>query len=608
MFFAFLCLVRRMRRVRLRSVEGKEVFMDIFSVLTLLGGLALFLFGMNTMGGGLERLSGGRLERTLEKMTDNTFKGFLLGAGVTAVIQSSSATTVMVVGFVNSGIMKLAQAIGIIMGANVGTTITAWLLSLTGIEGDSLVLKLLKPSGFAPILAFIGIALLMFAKHGKKKDTGTILIGFAVLMFGMDMMSGAVKPLAEVPEFTSILTMFSNPVLGVLAGALLTAIIQSSSASVGILQALSATGSITFATAIPIIMGQNIGTCVTAMISCIGAKKNAKRAAFVHLYFNIIGTIVILGAFYGFNALLHFGFVQDVVTPADIAIIHTAFNLLATALLLPFSKYLGKLACLTVRDKDTQDDTPFLDERFLGTPSLAVEQCDNMAVEMAHLSRDMFLKAVTLADKYDEKLAEQILQSEERIDAYEDVLGTYLVKVSRKSLGKRDGNEVARLLHCIGDFERIADHAVNLVDAAKEMHEKKISFSEEAKRELRVLTSALTEILNVTMDAFDQRNVALAKKVEPLEQVIDGLRDKLKSRHVKRLQNGTCTIELGFVLSDLLTNYERVSDHCSNIAVCLIQISMDSLETHEYLHDLKESHSQEYEGEYEAYKKKYALP
>lgn len=581
--------------------------MDIFSLLTLLGGLALFLFGMNTMGDGLEKLSGGKLERTLERMTDNTFKGFLLGAGVTAVIQSSSATTVMVVGFVNSGIMKLAQAIGIIMGANVGTTITAWLLSLTGIEGDSLVLNLLKPSGFAPVLAFIGIALLMFAKNGKKKDIGTILIGFAVLMFGMDMMSGAVKPLADVPEFTSILTMFSNPLLGVLAGALLTAVIQSSSASVGILQALSATGSISFATAIPIIMGQNIGTCVTAMLSCIGAKKNAKRAAFVHLYFNIIGTVVILAAFYGLNALLDFSFISDTVTPADIAIVHTGFNLVATALLLPFSKFLGKLACLTVRDKDTEDDTPFLDERFLGTPALAVEQCDVMAAKMARLSQTTFLQAITLLEKYDEKLAQQILENEERIDAYEDVLGTYLVKVSSKSLNTRDSNEIARLLHCIGDFERISDHAVNLVDAAKEMHEKKIAFSDKAKKELRVLTGALTEILAITMDAFENRDLVLAKKVEPLEQVIDGLREKLKRRHVKRLQSGTCTIELGFILSDLLTNYERVSDHCSNIAVCLIQLSMDSFETHEYLHDLKDGSSAEFENEYEAYKSKYVL-
>lgn len=581
--------------------------MDIFSVLTLLGGLALFLFGMNTMGDGLEKLSGGKLERTLEKMTDNTFKGFLLGAGVTAVIQSSSATTVMVVGFVNSGIMKLAQAIGIIMGANVGTTITAWLLSLTGIEGDSFVLSLLKPSGFAPVLAFIGIVLLMFAKQGKKKDIGAILIGFAVLMFGMDMMSGAVKPLAGVPEFTNILTMFSNPLLGVLAGALLTAVIQSSSASVGILQALSATGSITFATAIPIIMGQNIGTCVTAMLACIGAKKNARRAAFVHLYFNIIGTVVILAGFYGLNALLDFAFIRNTVTPADIAVIHTAFNLIATALLLPFSKFLGKLACLTVRDKDSEDDTPFLDERFLNTPALAVEQCDVMAAKMAGLARNTFLQAVTLLEKYDEKLAQQILEHEQRIDAYEDVLGTYLVKVSSKSLNTRDSNEIARLLHCIGDFERIGDHAVNLVDAAKEMHEKKITFSDQAKEELRVLTGALTEILAITMKAFEDRDIALAKKVEPLEQVIDGLRETLKRRHVKRLQSGACTIELGFILSDLLTNYERVSDHCSNIAVCLIQISMDSFETHEYLHDLKDGSSAEYESEYEAYKSKYVL-
>lgn len=582
--------------------------MDIFSLFTLLGGLAMFLFGMNTMGDGLEKLSGGKLERTLEKMTDNTFKGFLLGAGVTAVIQSSSATTVMVVGFVNSGIMKLAQAIGVIMGANVGTTVTAWLLSLTGIQGDSFILKLLKPTGFAPILAFIGIALLMFAKRGKKKDIGTILVGFAVLMYGMEVMSGAVEPLAEVPEFTNLLTIFSNPLFGVLAGALLTAVIQSSSASFGILQAISATGSVTFATAIPIVMGQNIGTCVTAMLSCIGAKKNAKRAAFVHLYFNIIGTIVISILFYGLNAIFQFDFVNDFVTPADIAIVHTSFNLLTTAMLLPFSKYLGKLACLTVRDKDKDDDTPHLDERFLNTPAIAVEQCDVMAVKMAHLARETFLASLTLVESYDEKTAEKIQENENKIDMYEDVLGSYLVKLSSKSLTISDSKEVSRLLHCIGDFERISDHAVNVLDVAKEMYEKKITFSAQAKDEIKVITAALTEILAITIEAFENKDFALADKVEPLEQVIDGLKDNLKRRHVKRLREGTCTIELGFIFSDLLTNYERVSDHCSNIAVCMIQVNKESFETHEYLHEVRGDEVGHFKAEYNAFKTKYALP
>lgn len=579
--------------------------MDIFSVIALLGGLAFFLFGMNTMGDGLEKLSGGKLERTLEKMSDNTFKGFILGAGVTAVIQSSSATTVMVVGFVNSGIMKLAQAIGIIMGANVGTTITAWILSLTGIEGDSLILKLLKPSGFAPILAFIGIILLMFAKKGKKKEIGSILVGFALLMSGMEAMSGAV---ADIPEFSNMLIMFSNPIVGLLIGMLLTAILQSSSASVGILQALSKTGSITFGTAIPIVMGQNIGACVTALISCIGAKKNAKRAAFVHLYFNIIGTVVVLLGFYGLNALLNFSFVDDMVGPADIAIIHTAFNLISTALLLPFSKYLGKLACLTIRDKGQEDDAPYLDERFLNTPAIAVEQCDSMTVKMANLSKNNILQALRLINNYDEKRAQEIQENEERIDAYEDVLGSYLVKLSSKNLTVNDSKEISRLLHCIGDFERISDHAVNILDVAKEMNEKQISFSDKAMEEIKVVASALTEILDITITAFENKDIHMAERVEPLEEVIDGLRDKLKRRHIRRLREGECTIELGFIFSDLLTNFERVSDHCSNIAVCMIQVNLESFETHEYLHEVRGNDFGIYKEDYDQYIEKYKLP
>lgn len=583
--------------------------MDIFSVFTLVGGLALFLYGMNTMGDGLEKLSGGRLEKTLEKMTSNIFKAVLLGAGVTMVIQSSSATTVMVVGFVNSGIMKLEQAIGIIMGANVGTTITSWILSLTGIQGDSLLINLLKPTTFSPILAFIGIIMLMFNKRGKSRDIATILLGFAILMFGMDTMSASVKGLAEVPEFTNILMAFSNnPLLGVLAGAIITAVIQSSSASVGILQALSLTGGITFASAIPIVMGQNIGTCVTALISCIGAKKNAKRAAFVHLYFNIIGTIVLMVAYYSLNAVFNFAFADQFVNPADIAIIHTVFNVSCTIILLPFSKLLGKLACLTIRDKDTENDTPFIDERFLNTPAIAVEQCRAMTAKMANKAKESMMLALGLVNKYDEKIASEIIETESAVDVYEDVLGTYLVKLSSRDLSLRDSNEISSLLHLIGDFERISDHAINVQEVAKEMYDKKIQFSEDAKQEISVLTNAVTEIITKAVDAFEQDDLLLAELVEPLEEVIDGLRDKLKARHIKRLQEGACTIELGFIFSDLLTNYERVSDHCSNIAVCLIQTRLESFDTHEYLHDVKNKEDSAFVDEYKRYKAKYHLP
>lgn len=582
--------------------------MDIFSVFSLLGGLAFFLFGMNTLGDGLEKLSGGKFEKTLEKITSNTFKGFILGAAVTAVIQSSSATTVMVVGFVNSGIMKLRQAIGIIMGANVGTTITSWILSLSGIEGDSLIMQLLKPINFSPLFAFVGIILIMFCKNGKKKDIGGILIGFAILMFGMDLMSDAVAPLADVPEFTSFLTMFENPVFGVLAGALLTAVIQSSSASVGILQALSSTGAITYSIAIPIVMGQNIGTCVTALISCVGAKKNAKRAAFVHLYFNIIGTLVWLVVFYTINAFINFSFINDVVGPAGIAIIHTAFNILSTTLLLPFARQLEKLACLTVRDKQDDDETVFIDERFLNTPAIATEQCTSMAVKMADRAYRTILESLSLFNEYDEKVAEHIVESEEKIDQYEDILGSYLVKLSSKNLTLKDSKEVSRLLHCIGDFERIGDHAINILNSAKEMHEKKIHFSEKAKQEVEIVISAITEVLETTVTAFSNNDVKLAETVEPLEQVIDKLSDKLKTRHIQRLQNGECTIEMGFVLSDLLNNLERVSDHCSNIAVCIIQIKMESFETHEYLHEIKAEDAGKFAERYDSYLDKYHLP
>ncbi len=582
--------------------------MDIFSVFTFLGGLAFFLFGMNALGDGLEKLSGGKFEKALEKMTSNTVKGFLLGLGVTAVIQSSSATTVMVVGFVNSGIMKLRQAIGIIMGANVGTTVTAWVLSLSGIEGDSLFMQLLKPINFSPVLAFIGIIFIMFTKSGKKKDIGLILVGFAILMFGMDLMSGSVKPLADVPEFVNILTMFNNPIFGIIAGAVLTGIIQSSSASVGILQALSSTGAITYSMAIPIIMGQNIGTCVTALISCIGAKKNAKRAAFVHLYFNIIGTTVLLIVFYMLNAFLNFSFINEVVGPAEIAVIHTIFNLLATAILLPFAKQLEKLACFTIKDKEDDEDTIFIDERFLNTPAIATEQCTLMAVKMATKSYDTILGSFELVKNYDEKSAVKIREDEERIDTYEDVLGSYLVKLSTKELNENDSYEVSRILHCISDFERISDHSINILSSAKELYEKKLEFSEQAKKELDVLINALSEVLEITTTAFQNNDVALAETVEPLEEVIDKLSDRIKTRHIKRLQAGTCTIEMGFILTDIITSCERVSDHCSNIAVNIIQINKESFETHEYLNEIKADDDGKYAHKYADYLEKYALP
>lgn len=582
--------------------------MGLTEVLNLIGGLALFLFGMNAMGDGLEKLAGGKLEKLLEKITSSTFKGFLVGVLVTAVIQSSSATTVMVVGFVNSGIMKLSRAIGVIMGANVGTTITAWVLSLTGIEGDSLIMTMLKPTSFSPILAIIGITFIMFCKTQKKKDIGGILVGFAVLMFGMDMMSDAVSGLKDVPEFGEILLMFSNPLFGILAGALLTAIIQSSSASVGILQALASTGSVTFATAIPIIMGQNIGTCATALISCIGAKKNAKRAAFVHLYFNIIGTAVLLILFYGINAFVNFAFLDDAVTAPTIAIVHTTFNVCATAILLPFNKVLEKLACLTIKDKESEDNTPFIDERLLATPAVATSQCINMSNTMAKLSLVSINDACTILAGYNEELATKIQEDEDRIDVYEDVLGTYLVKLSTKTLSQHDSAQASKMLHSIGDFERMSDHAVSIMKAAKEMHEKGISFSASAVEELDVLICALIEIVDNTIKAYTTENLELAKQIEPLEQVIDKIVDELKLRHIKRLRDGKCTIELGFIFSDLLTDIERVSDHCSNIAVCMIETNEESFETHEYLNELRHSDEGSFKKEYKAYKAKYALP
>lgn len=589
--------------------------MDIFGILTMIGGLALFLFGMHTMGDGLSKVSGGRLEQILEKLTNNPIKAVLVGCGVTAVIQSSSATTVMVVGFVNSGIMKLSQAVGIIMGANIGTTVTSWILSLVGIESENFFIQLLKPTSFSPVLAIIGIAFIMFSKKEKKQNIGLILIGFAVLMVGMDTMSGAVKPLANVPEFTSILTMFTNPVLGMLAGAVLTAVIQSSSASVGILQALCVTGSVSYGAAIPIIMGQNIGTCVTAMLSGIGASKNAKRAALVHLYFNIIGTILFMVVFYSINAFVRFEFLTDAANGAGIAVVHSLFNVVATLVLLPFAKGLEKLACLTVKDSEEETqisevtrELQVLDVRFLETPSLAMEHCKQVSVTMAKLAGRALFDSMELLENFDEKKAEAVIQMEDEVDLFEDQLGSYLVKVSSRDLSEKDSHTLNVLLHCIGDFERISDHSVNLVAAAREMHEKKLKFSGKATEELQVYTGAVRDIVNTSLEVFEKENRSLASLVEPMEEVVDELNREVKRRHIKRLRKGKCTIELGFILSDITNNYERISDHCSNIAVCVLQGNEEEFDTHEYLESVRDSSNMDFQGKVLAYRDKYMLP
>ena len=580
--------------------------MDFFDVLTLLGGLSLFLFGMNLMGNSLDKCAGSSLKVRLSKLTSRKILGFLTGLGVTAVIQSSSATTVMVVGFVNSGLLSLRQAIGVIMGANVGTTVTAWILSLTGLDGESFFIRLLEPTSFSPVLALIGVGLTMMAKSERKKDVGMILLGFAVLMFGMDTMSGAVAGLQDVPEFQSIFLMFTNPVLGVLAGAILTAIIQSSSASVGILQALSATGQVTYGAAIPIIMGQNIGTCVTAMISSVGANKNAKRAAVVHLLFNIIGTCVWLSVFYLINAVVHFDFVGNSIDQLGIAVVHTTFNVLCTALLFPFSGLLEKLACRLVRDDKVPEQIQILDERLLSTPPVAIGRCQEVAETMARISMDALRTGCRLIEHYDAKEAQAVRETEKEADQYEDMLGTYLVKLGRENLSERDNRQVSKLLHIIGDFERISDHAVNVVESAEEMRSKGLHFSPQAKQELNVLTSAVGEIMDLSLDAFLKDDPDLAVKVEPLEQVVDTLKEQLRNRHILRLQRGECTIELGFVWSDLLTDLERVADHCSNIAGCVIEMSHGSLDVHEYLDYIKGG-SIAFQRAYNAYARKYAL-
>ncbi len=582
--------------------------MTIFNFISLFGGLALFLFGMSTMSGNLEKTAGGKLEKILRVMTDKPVKALFLGAAITATIQSSSAVTVMLVGLVNSGIMQLSQAVGVIMGSNIGTTATAWILSLAGIDSENVFVNLLKPSSFAPIVAFIGVLMTMVSKKNRTKDIGGICLGFAVLMYGMEMMSDAMDPLAEMEGFRNLMVMFENPILGVLLGVVMTAVVQSSSATVGILQALSLTGAISYGMAIPIIMGQNIGTCVTALLSSIGVSKNAKRVAAVHVYFNLIGTIFWLALFYIVNMFVDFAFVDSAIEPAGIAVIHSIFNVATTVLLFPFSKLLEMLARKTVKDKKATGKSAFIDDRLLNSPSLAVSEGKNYTVQMGQVAIEALLDSISLVEKFDTKVVDKIIESEQKLDDYEDKLGTFLVKVSGHSLTDADNNMVSTLLHAIGDFERIGDHAVNIAKAAQEINDKEINFSENAKAELKVATDAIKEILELTEKAFAENDLALAKRVEPLEQVIDDLLAEIKSRHIARLTGGKCTIELGFVLSDLLTNYERVSDHCSNIAVCQIQISKSVFDTHEYLNNYKSSGSETFTTSFEKYKEKYVLP
>ena len=585
--------------------------MDIFSVISFLGGLAFFLYGMSLLGDGLSRASGGKMEKILEKLTNSRVKAVLLGAGVTAVIQSSSATTVMVVGFVNAGIMKLSQAVGLIMGANIGTTATSWILSLTGIEGSNFFLQMLKPTSFAPLLAIVGAFILMLSKNEKKKNVATIMVGFAILMSGMTAMSSAVEPLAEVPEFGRILVKFANPVAGVLAGMIITAVIQSSSASVGILQALCATGNVTYGLAIPIIMGQNIGTCITAIMSAIGANKNAKRAAAIHLYFNLIGTVVCMALFYIVNAFVRFDFLTDAIGPANIAIIHSVFNIFTTVLLLPFGNQLVKLAQLTVgkhEEKEVSDEMqiPVLDERFLERPAVAAEYSYVAAKRMAYLSRESLLSSLELFDQYDDKKAERITELEETVDQYEDKIGSYLVQLSSKTLSDTDSRSMTMLLHCIGDFERISDHAVSLMRSAKEMKEKDLHFSEHADAEMSVFRAAVKDIVDTAFSAFVTDNVKEAKKVESLEDVIDDINIQVRNRHVRRLQEGRCTIQLGFILSDMCTDMERISDHCSNISAYQVQQHDSEYDPHAYSNEIRDH--EDFRQQREKYRELYELP
>ncbi len=584
--------------------------MDFFSVLTLFGGLALFLYGMDIMGESLKKLSGSKLEVILEKLTSNKLKGFLLGAAVTAVIQSSGATTVMLVGFVNSGIMKLSQTISIIMGANLGTTVTAWILSLSGINGESFFLKLLRPSSFTPVLAMIGIILSFTAKRDKQKDIGSILLGFSVLMFGMETMSSSMSGLKDSPVFAKLLMMFSNPVMGVLAGFVLTAVIQSSSASVGVLQAISITGAVSFKVALPLVLGANIGAALTPVLSAINGNTNAKRVAAACVYIKIVSVVIVAGAFYLANAIFGFSIMSKTVGAVYIAVIHTVFNILATLVLMPFSDKIEKTAKALVKEKREKrkiDVFDTLDERFLLTPGYAVEKCNELVGKMADISRTTLFASLDLLRNYDKNVAEQIEEEETTVDMYEDKISTYLVHLALGKLSEKDSKTVTQLLHVVGDLERISDHAVNIKNVAREVFEKGIEFSKDAEREIGVMQGAVLEILDVSVEAFKEGDRELAKRVEPLEQTIDDLKKAIKDNHIGRLRDGLCTIEFGFVLSDLITNFERVADHCSNIAVSILELKHNALDTHEYLNQVKNEGRNGFFELYKEYSDKYAI-
>ena len=560
--------------------------MDIFSLFTLCGGLAFFLYGMNTMSKSLEKMAGGKLERLLKVMTSNPFKSLLLGAGITIAIQSSSAVTVMLVGLVNSGVMEIGQTVGVIMGSNIGTTLTAWILSLAGIESENILINMLKPENFSPIIALIGIILIMGSKKQRRRDIGRIMVGFAILMYGMDLMKEAVSPLADMPEFSSLLTAFNNPLLGVLVGAVFTGIIQSSAASVGILQALALTGSITYGMAIPIIMGQNIGTCVTALISSIGVNRNAKRVSVIHISFNLIGTFVCLILFYGGDLLFGFEFLRTSVGAVGVALCHTIFNLFTTIILLPFSRQLEKLARKTVKDDTSAEQFAFLDPLLMRTPGVAISECVSMTIRMGQLAHQSVLLALQQIYDYREERASEIEENEDKLDIYEDRLGGYLIQLSQHGVSMKDIHTVSRLLHAIGDFERVGDHALNIQESAQELHEKGLSFSETANKEIKILIAALEDTLEKAFSCFAADDPKLALEVEPLEETIDVLIEEIRVRHIARLQRGECTVQLGFVLSDLLTNMERVSDHCSNIAMTIVEEQGENVNRHAYLSNL----------------------
>ena len=580
--------------------------MSIFSIFTLLGGLAFFIYGMNQMSHSLERIAGERIEAIINRMTKNRLAGLLMGCVITIALQSSSAVTVMLVGLVNSGLMNIGNTVGVIMGSNIGTTITAWIMSLIGLSSDNVILRMLKPESFSPLLAFIGIGLMMLARMQKKKDIGNTFLGFAILMYGMMLMSGSVAPLAESPAFARTLTAFDNPLLGILTGLAVTAVIQSSAASVGMLQALSMSGGITYGMAIPIIMGQNIGTCATAVLSSVGVGKNAKRVSVIHLSFNLIGTAAFMLLFYALHAVFDFAFVDLKINPAGIALCHSIFNVATTALLLPFSGKLVKIA-ETVIKTEPEVQLAFLDERLFATPSIAVAECNNLSNEMALMARKAVDKAIENIHQQTADLSEYIGKLESDIDVYEDRLGTYLVRLSRSSLSLNDNKRITKILHSIGNFERISDHALDLVASAKEIAEKKIEISAQATEELRCLEGAVSEIMQITIDAYIAMDIPLAQKVEPLEQVIDLLTETIRLNHINRLQSGDCTIQRGFVLADLLNSYERISDHCSNIAVAVLEMDTDLFDPHEYLRQIKTMDNPHFKEFFTAFKEKYSI-